>query len=143
MAADPDWIEELFSAFGPVRLKRMFSGHGVYSGDFCVGLMLGAGSLCLRCDDRVRSDYEALGARPFVYEKQGKMVTVGAWWVMPDSMLDEPDEVARWARVSLDIARSLPPKKKRAGKPRVEKPRATRSTAKAAEKSAKRTKKGA
>lgn len=126
MAADPEWIEELFSVFGPVRLRRMFSGHGVYAGDFCIALMLGAGSLCLRCDAKTRQAYEALGARPFTYEKQGKLITVGAWWVMPDSLLDEPDELARWARVSLDIARALPPKKERP--PKNERPaKATRS----------------
>ncbi len=112
MAADPEWVEELFSAFGPVRLKRMFSGHGVYAGDFCIALVF-SDEICLRCDAASEPRYLEIGAEPFTYEARGKRVTVRAWWRMPETFLDDPEALASWARLSLDIARALPPKKKR------------------------------
>lgn len=116
MAHDPEWISELFAGLGPVRLKRMFSGYGVYFGEFCVALAIAPG-FCLRVDDATRATFETLGARPFTYEKQGGLVTVQAWWQIPEALLDEPDELTHWARLSLEAARRRPPKKPR--KPRI------------------------
>ena len=115
MAADPEWLMDLFEPFGPVRLKRMFSGYGVYYGDFCIALAINPG-LCMRVDEETRAAFEALGASPFTYGKQGKVITVQKWWRLPDAVLDEPDDVAHWARLSLEVARRLPPKKPRAKK---------------------------
>jgi DNA transformation protein and related proteins len=110
VAADPEWIAELFEIYGPVRLKRMFSGFGVYDGDFCIALAINPG-LCLRVDDGNRSEMASIGAAPFTYAKQGKEITVQKWWRLPDAVIDDPDAVARLARLSLDVARRLPPKK--------------------------------
>lgn len=110
MAADPEWLMDLFEPLGAVRLKRMFSGYGVYFGDYCIALAINPG-LCLRVDDETRAAFEKLGAAPFTYAKQGKTITVGKWWRLPDTVLDDPDEVSRWARLSLEVARRLPPKK--------------------------------
>lgn len=112
---DPDFLHDLFEGYGPVRLKRMFSGHGVYDGDFCIALAINPG-LCLRVDDENRAVMDAIGAQPFTYAKQGKTITVGKWWKLPEALLDEPDEIARLARLSFAVARRLPPKKpKKAG----------------------------
>ena len=34
---DPDFIRDLFASFGPVTVRRMFGGAGLY----CEGLMFG------------------------------------------------------------------------------------------------------
>lgn len=118
MAYDEAWLRDLFEGFGAVRLKRMFSGHGIYAGDFCIALAIRTG-LCLRVDDENRAEMEALGAAPFTYEKNGKTVSIGKWWKLPETLLDEPDEIARLAHLSLAVAQRLPPKKPRVAKPRV------------------------
>lgn len=120
MAADPEWLEDLLEPFGKVRLKRMFSGYGIYYGDYCIGLAINPG-LCFRVDEATRDEFEAVGAAPFEYAKQGKTVTVKAWWRVPDALVDDQDEIVRLARLSLDVARRLPPKKPRkagTGKPK-------------------------
>ena len=129
MAYDPEWLRDLFEGFGLVRLKRMFSGHGVYAGDFCIALAINPG-LCVRVDDENRAELEALGAAPFTYAKQGKTVTVGKWWKLPEALLDEPDEIARLAQLSLGVARRLPPKKPRVAKPKASKPKLKTTTKK-------------
>jgi len=113
VAYDPAWLHDLFEPFGPVRLKRMFSGYGVYDGDFCIALAINPG-LCVRANEEFRPALEAAGAQPFTYAKQGKTIAVKAWWRLPDDIVDDPDAVSHWARISLQIARSLPPKKPRA-----------------------------
>lgn len=121
MAYDPDWLIELFEPFGSVHLKRMFSDHGVYSGEHCVALAIKPG-LCLRVDAETRDAFEAAGAVPFTYGKQGKTITVQKWWRMPDAFLDDPQALAPFVRLSLGTALSLPP-------PKPRKPRAKRGTA--------------
>jgi DNA transformation protein len=111
MAADPEFLRDLFAEFGEIRLKRMFSGHGVYSGESCIALAINPG-LCFRVDDANRAAFKAVGAARFTYDKKSGAVTVQAWWKMPETMLDEPDEIARFARLSLEAARRRPPSKK-------------------------------
>ncbi|CAN1557471.1 TfoX Regulator of competence-specific genes [Rhabdaerophilaceae bacterium] len=125
MAYDPEWIEDLFAGLGPIRLRRMFSGHGVYFGEFCIALAIAPG-LCLRVDAQTRAAFEALGAAPFTYSKQHRLITVQAWWRLPDSILDDPDALTPWARLSLDAARRRPPgtpKKTQVRAPRQAKPK--------------------
>lgn len=112
MASDPEWLMDLFEPIGPVRLKRMFSGYGVYSGEYCIALAINPG-LCMRVDDENRAAFEAIGAEPFTYGKQGKTIVVQKWWKLPEGIVDEPDELTRFARLSLEVARRLPPKKPR------------------------------
>ncbi|MCA1999420.1 MAG: TfoX/Sxy family protein [Hyphomicrobiales bacterium] len=106
-------MKDLFAPCGEVRLRRMFSGHGVYLGEYCIALAIKAG-LCLRVDAESRAAFEALGARPFSYAKTSGTVTVQAWWQVPDTLLDDPDALAPWARLSFETARRLPPKRRRA-----------------------------
>ena len=112
MSFDPDWLMDLFEPVGPVRLKRMFSGHGVYTGDYCIALAINPG-LCLRVDAETRAAFEAVGAVPFSYDKRDRTVIVQAWWRLPDEIIDDPDGLTRLARLSLEAARRRPPKKPR------------------------------
>lgn len=127
MAADPEWLIDLFEPFGPVRLKRMFGGYGVYADEHMVAMALNPG-LCMRVDEITRVQYEAVGAAPFTYTARGKIVTVNAWWRLPDEMVDDPDDIARFARLSLEVARRLPPKKKRSAVSRKASAKTRKST---------------
>lgn len=99
---DAEAIEDLFSALGPVRTRRMFSGYGVFSGDLCFALSLG-GELFLKADAETEASFRAAGSVPFSYEQQGRMVQV-AFWRLPDAALDDPDIAAEWARLALAAA---------------------------------------
>ena len=37
---DAEGLKELFEPFGPVTVKRMFSGHGIYADGWCFALSL-------------------------------------------------------------------------------------------------------
>ena len=72
---DPEFIRDLFAPFGPVAVRRMFGGAGVY----CDGLMFGLVSddtLYFRVDDGNRGAFEAEGLSPFTYEGKGDRKSV-------------------------------------------------------------------
>jgi DNA transformation protein len=39
-AGDPDFVTELFAGFGPVALRRMFSGTGVFADGLMIALVV-------------------------------------------------------------------------------------------------------
>jgi TfoX/Sxy family transcriptional regulator of competence genes len=38
VAGDPHRFDDLFSEFGPVRLRRFFGGEGIRAGDILIGM---------------------------------------------------------------------------------------------------------
>jgi DNA transformation protein len=96
-------IADLLSPVGPVSMRRMFSGTGVY----CDGAMLGFvldDTLHLKTDATSRKEFEAEGCAPFVYQGRGRAVAT-SYWRVPERLLDDPDELVAWARAALAVAR--------------------------------------
>ena len=102
-SGDFDHIVEMFTAFGPVAVRRMFGGAGLYADDVMFGLV-SEGVIYLKSDDRSRPAFEAEGLGPFTYGKAEKRVVM-SYWRMPDRLYDDPDELARWAAEALAAAR--------------------------------------
>ena len=102
---DAEGLKELFEPFGPVTVKRMFSGHGVYADGWCFALSL-RGEIYLRTDDRSAAAFEAAGSTPFVYQRRDKAITTNLRR-LPASAYDDEDELKRWSALALDVARKL------------------------------------
>ncbi len=100
---DREGLEELFAPFAAVSVRRMFSGHGVYSDGLCFALDLG-GEVYLKADSETEPDFIAAGSRQFVYQARGREVRV-AYWRLVDSAYDDEDELRRWATLAMAAAR--------------------------------------
>ena len=95
---DNDAIADLFAGLGPVRIRRLFGGKGIYYDGVIVAVVL-RGELMLKADAVSAPDFEAAGARQWTYtgSRHGKLVAM-PYWTVPDSAVDDPDEFAIWAR---------------------------------------------
>jgi DNA transformation protein and related proteins len=100
---DRDFLIDLFAGFGPVTIRRMFSGFGISADGINFGLVL-RGGLYLRADDQTIPRFEAEGSKPFQYQTRAKTVTVGSYWQLPERLYDDPDELTDWARAALAAA---------------------------------------
>jgi len=100
---DRDFLIELFAGFGPVTIRRMFSGFGVSADGINFALVL-RGAIYLRADAETIPRFEAEGCGPFRYEARGKVRTIGSYWQLPERLYDEPDEVTGWARAAYAAA---------------------------------------
>ena len=96
---DRDFLIELFAGFGPVAIRRMFSGYGVSADGVNFALVL-RGAVYLRADESSIPRFEAEGCGPFSYEMNGKVRTIGSYWQLPERLYDEPDQVTEWARMA-------------------------------------------
>jgi DNA transformation protein len=96
-------IEEMFEAVGPITIRRMFGGKGVYARGVIFAVEL-RGELMLKGDAQSASVLEAAGAQRWRYEgRSGKPVAM-PYWTLPEEALDDPDMMAKWARIALDAA---------------------------------------
>jgi len=94
---DDERIRELFDGLGPVSIRRMFGGKGIYHNGIIFALIL-RDELKLKGDDEIGPDYEAAGASRWTYtrSRHGREVAM-PYWTAPESALDDPDEMTAWA----------------------------------------------
>ena len=100
---DRDFLIDLFSGFGPVTIRRMFSGFGISADGTNFALAL-RGGLYLRADEQTIPRFEAEGSNPFQYQTRAKTVTVNSYWQLPERLYDDPEDLTEWARASLAAA---------------------------------------
>jgi DNA transformation protein len=127
---DRDFLIDLFADFGPVAIRRMFSGFGISADGTNFALALRAG-LYFRADEATIPLFEAEGSKPFSYQARAKTVTVNSYWELPARLFDDSDELADWARAALAAAqraalRKRPKARKAAKKAAFEKQPAVR-----------------
>ena len=119
---DRDFLIDLFADFGPVTIRRMFSGYGISADGTNFALALRAG-LYFRADDQTIPQFEAEGSQPFQYQTRTKTVTVNSYWQLPARLFDNSEELADWARAALAAAQRAAlrkrPKARKAAKPKV------------------------
>lgn len=102
------FVREQLEALGPVRIRAMFGGAGVYLDDFMFGL-IAAETLYFKVDDQNRAAFEEEGQEPFMYQpppKDGKeRKSIGmSYYEVPERLYDDPDELVVWARDALSAA---------------------------------------
>ena len=98
-----DLLEDLLAPLGPIAVRRMFGGAGVY----CEGEMfalISGDTLYFKTDTEGRTAFEAEGMGPFTYARKGGTGTLGSYWRAPERLFDEPDEMVAWGRRALAAA---------------------------------------
>ena len=114
---DPDFIRDLFAPFGPVTIRRMFSGAGIFRDGLMFSLIVRE-VIYLKADAESAADFEREGCGPFTYSR-GKASGrprehALPYWRLPERLYDDPDELAAWARRAFVIAerKKLTPRKR-------------------------------
>src|SRR2546430_9841129 len=102
---DRDFLIDLFADFGPVTIRKMFSGFDISADGTNFALALRAG-LYFRADDQTIPQFEGEGSQPFQYQTRTKTVTVNSYWQLPARLFDDSEELADWARAALAAAQS-------------------------------------
>lgn len=96
-------IDDLFSGLGPVSIRRMFGGKGVYHQGVIVAVEV-RGEMLLKADALSAPEFEAAGARRWTYEGvRGKLVTM-PYWSVPADAFDDPEVMAHWVNLAYQAA---------------------------------------
>ena len=143
---DRDFLSDLFADFGPVTIRKMFSGFGISADGINFAMALRAG-LYFRADEQTIPQFEAEGSKPFSYQTSTKTITVNSYWQLPARLFDDSEELADWARAALAAAQRAAlrkrPKAKKVKKAATKKTKVPAKKAVAKTKSAKKAKKRA
>ncbi|WP_029355424.1 TfoX/Sxy family protein [Bosea sp. 117] len=95
-------VEDVFTAFGPVRCRRMFGGLGIYAAGVMFALMVDD-EIYLKTDSDFADTLQAEGSHPFAYEGRGRQVTT-SYWSIPPRRIDDAEAVAEIAYRALRVA---------------------------------------
>jgi DNA transformation protein len=100
---DRDFLIDLFTDFGPVTIRRMFSGYGISADGINFALAL-RGGVYFRADEASIPRFQAEGSMPFSYQTSARTVTVNSYWQLPARLFDDSEELVDWARAALAAA---------------------------------------
>jgi DNA transformation protein len=111
----PDDIVELFSVFGPVSVRRMFGGAGIYA-DGTMFALVADGAIYIKAAESNAAMFDREGLAPFTYRRGKGEGVVMSYRRMPDRLYDDPEELAIWARAALAAALAPKPRRKPSGR---------------------------
>jgi DNA transformation protein len=95
------FVEERLQEVGPVDIRAMFGGHGVFLGGVMFAL-IAEDTLYLKVDGTNRDAYAAAGLEPFTYDKGGRPVVMS--YCRAPEPLDRDDFIDPWVRGAIAAA---------------------------------------
>ncbi len=111
-----DYLLGQLEGIGSLSARRMFGGLGFYSGGIFFGLVYKE-RLYLKTDDATRPEYEARGSEGFRPRANLKGMKI-TYYTVPAEVLEDEDELVRWARRAVAAALANESAKEAAKKPR-------------------------
>ncbi|MGH7124348.1 MAG: TfoX/Sxy family protein [Stellaceae bacterium] len=109
-------ILDMLGDWGGISARRMFSGYGLFRQGAMFGL-IARDTFYLRVDERNRPDFIAASSRVFTYRREGREVELRGYMECPPDLLEDPDEMIRWAKAAAAAALAAlaekPPRKRR------------------------------
>ncbi len=96
------YLPEVFELFGPVSIRKMFGGYGIYH-DGLMFALVADDTLYLKADTENAGYFDELGLGRFEYRKNGKVASMSYYQASAECM-EEREQAAVWARRSYDAA---------------------------------------
>ncbi|MBI1407657.1 MAG: competence protein TfoX [Caulobacter sp.] len=99
-----EFLQDLFAPIGPVTVKRMFGGLGVWFDGMMFALVFGE-TVYLKADAETLPTFTAAGSEPFVYtqRKRDRQASLN-YLSLPAGAEDDPAEASRWGRLAIEAA---------------------------------------
>lgn len=97
------FVQDLLSEFGPVSIRNMFGGAGIYADGVMFAILIDD-TLYLKANALSARDFAAEGKGPFTYRAKGRAPVAMSYWEVPERLLDDPEELVAWARRAHAVA---------------------------------------
>jgi DNA transformation protein and related proteins len=108
---DPHRFDDLFATFGPVSLRRLFSGEGIYADGRMIGIVI-RDVIYFKTDEDSRAGFTSEGCKPFYFSKDGKRIP-SSYYAIPERLYDDAEELAEWAKRAEAVSSAKSKRKKR------------------------------
>lgn len=97
-----DYILDILSRFGNIKLRRMFGGYGIYKDKIIFAIIIN-NELYFKADSILAEKYKLLGSCPFSYKRKEKTIAL-SYWLVPPEVLEDSDRLKGWFNSSLSAA---------------------------------------
>ncbi|MFB9885846.1 TfoX/Sxy family protein [Balneatrix alpica] len=102
MSAFNDYLHEVFQSLGPIQIRPMFGGYGVFHQGLMFALIADE-NLYLKTSPASRGLFEAEGLQPFVYTLGRRPIKMG-YFQAPATIYEDSDEALYWGRLAYQAA---------------------------------------
>ena len=97
------YVVDQLKPFARIVTRRMFGGVGFYADELFFGL-IDDDTIYFKVDDTNRGDYTARGCKAFRPVANDPDAYSMSYFEVPADVLEDPDQLALWARKSLAVA---------------------------------------
>ena len=97
-----EYLKEVFEQFGPITVRKMFGGYGVYHQGLMFALVADD-IFYLKADDENSGYFRKAGLSQFEYNKSGKLVKM-SYYQAPDEIMEDRELASIWAKRSYESA---------------------------------------
>jgi DNA transformation protein len=97
-----EYLHEVFELFGPILVRKMFGGYGIYRNGLMFALVAD-NTLYLKADSENAGDFVKEGLGRFSYRRSGK-VTQMSYYQAPAEIMEDREQAAIWAQRSFEAA---------------------------------------
>lgn len=103
--AAAELAREVLGTLGPIDIRRMFGGAGIYLHGIIFAIILD-GEIHLKASRELARDLEAAGARRLEWTspRTGRRIRMD-YWTIPEAALDDADAVRTWVGKAIAAAR--------------------------------------
>lgn len=106
-----EYVKDILEPFGPLRIKPMFGGYGIYSNEVFFAI-IAYNELYFKGEKGELNDYyESQNSEPFKYDGKGKEVIM-SYWKVPGEVMEYNESLAKWFELSYNAAIQSKRKKK-------------------------------
>lgn len=95
-------LHDLFAGLGPVKIKRMFGGHGVWH-DGLMCALVAADTLYLKADAQTAPHFDALALPAFSFRRGDKLMQT-SYRQAPETVFEDRHEARTWTRRAFEAA---------------------------------------
>ncbi len=99
-----DYVQDLLSPFGLIKLRRMFGGYGVYAHAVMMGLIVDD-ELYFKANKKTAVYFEQAGSQPFTYQRNEKLVAL-SYWKVPADVLDDQEQLKTWFLLAISSTKA-------------------------------------
>ncbi|MBB5701913.1 DNA transformation protein [Ochrobactrum daejeonense] len=116
---DDETLRDLLQDFGPVSIRRMFGGKGIYHQGLIFALVV-RDELLFKADELTAPQFVDAGSVQWTFEgrKGGEPIAM-PYWSVPSEAFDDLEIMTKWARLAYEAAlrsEKAKPKKKSAAR---------------------------
>ncbi len=99
-----EYIQDLLSEFGVIKIRRMFGGYGVYKNDLIIAI-IAEDEIYFKAAKEDGTYYESFGGTRFVYHSPKRTKPIHMpYWKAPLEVLEDKAILSKWVDKAYDAS---------------------------------------